>query len=82
MQAHHVAVATLLSSVTEEMKRRKNIKYTYAEVKFFSMWWDRQTEDVKKDFKEFLKEGRWEFTNGGWSASDEACPTYTDMILN
>jgi len=29
-----------------------------------------------------VKEGRLEFANGGWSASDEACPNYEDMINN
>jgi len=29
-----------------------------------------------------VREGRLEFANGGWSATDEACPTYEDMINN
>ena len=29
-----------------------------------------------------IKEGRLEIANGGWSATDEACPTYEDMINN
>jgi alpha-mannosidase len=29
-----------------------------------------------------VKEGRLEFANGGWSASDEACPNYEDLINN
>lgn len=29
-----------------------------------------------------VDEGRWEFVNGGWVSSDEACPTYEDLITN
>jgi len=29
-----------------------------------------------------VREGRLEFANAGWSASDEACPNYEDMINN
>ena len=32
--------------------------------------------------KKLVKEGRFEFLNGGWVASDEACPTFEDLILN
>jgi len=29
-----------------------------------------------------VKEKRLEFVNGGWVATDEACPVYEDMINN
>ncbi len=29
-----------------------------------------------------VQEGRFEFVNGGWVASDEACPVYEDLIEN
>ncbi len=29
-----------------------------------------------------VSEGRLEFVNGGWVASDEACPTFEEMIMN
>jgi hypothetical protein len=29
-----------------------------------------------------VSEGRLEFVNGGWVASDEACPTYEEIIDN
>lgn len=29
-----------------------------------------------------MAEGRLEFVNGGWVASDEACPTYEEQIMN
>lgn len=29
-----------------------------------------------------VKDGRFEFLNGGWVASDEACPVYEDLVEN
>ena len=37
---------------------------------------------MKNEVKLLVKEGRLEFSNGGWSATDEACPNYEDMINN
>ena len=39
---------------------------------FFTMWWWEQTEELKADVRQLVKEGRLEFINGGWSMSDEA----------
>lgn len=46
------------------------------------MWWDEQDEDTKTQMRQWVKEGRWEFLNGGMSANDEACPSYQDIIVN
>jgi lysosomal alpha-mannosidase len=51
-------------------------------MKFFTMWYDRQTPEMREQVKVLVKEGRLEFANGGWSATDEACPNYEDMINN
>lgn len=37
---------------------------------------------MKENVKKLVIEGRLEFANGGWSASDEACPSFDDMITN
>lgn len=46
------------------------------------MWWKDQTEDMKTSIRKIVTEGRLEFANGGWSATDEACPSFDDMINN
>jgi hypothetical protein len=51
-------------------------------MKFFSMWWDEQTEAMKASVKQLVKEGRLEFVNAGWSMHDEACTHYEDMLNN
>ncbi|CDW84390.1 glycosyl hydrolases family 38 protein [Stylonychia lemnae] len=42
---------------------------------YFKRWWENQNDTVKSQFKQLVIEGRWEFVNGGWVASDEACPS-------
>ena len=51
-------------------------------MKFFSMWWDEQTEEKKASVRNLVKTGQLEIINGGWSMNDEACPTYQDIIAN
>ena len=57
-------------------------KFTEVEMKFFTMWWDRQNEEMKENVRQLVKNGQLEFINGGYSMHDEACPTYDDMINN
>ena len=37
---------------------------------------------MRKDVKELVRKGQFEFVNGGWASSDEACPTYEEIIDN
>ena len=46
------------------------------------MWWDEQDEKKKENVRELIKAGQLELINGGWSAPDEACPTYDDLLDN
>ena len=64
------------------MQLKPHVKFTYAEMKYFSMWWQRQDQNIKDKVRQWVKEGRWEFINGGWSEHDEACPSYEDMLDN
>lgn len=57
-------------------------RFTHAEIWFFKMWWYEQTYETQTRFRKLVDEGRWEFVNGGWVASDEACPIYEDLLLN
>lgn len=77
-----VQVELILDSVTEELVKDKNKRFSYVEMKFFSMWWERQSEKIKTQVRQLVVEGRLELLNAGWSMHDEACPHYEDMINN
>ena len=51
-------------------------------MKYFTMWYWNQTFDHRNFVKTLVKEGRLEFANGGWTAHDEACPHFEDLINN
>ena len=49
---------------------------------YFKNWWDQQDQNTKTKFKQIVEEGRFEFVNGGWVASDEACPSFREILQN
>jgi hypothetical protein len=51
-------------------------KFSEVEIKFFKMWWDNQSDQMKLDVKGLIANGQLELINGGWSMHDEACPTW------
>jgi|Transcript_14435 alpha-mannosidase len=65
-----------------ELMADKEKRFTQVEMKFFSMWWQRQTEQKKYDVRQLVREGRLEFVNAGWSMQDEACTHHDDMMNN
>jgi len=73
-----IELTTVMNALIDDPRR----KFSEVEMKFFSMWWDRQNEDMKEKVRGLVKNGQLELINGGWSMHDEACPTYTDMIEN
>ena len=75
-------VELVIETVMRELIADPNKRFSYVEIKFFSMWWKYQTEDYKNEIRKLVREGRLEFLNAGWSMHDEACPHYEDMINN
>jgi hypothetical protein len=80
--SQHAEVHLILDTVVEELLKDPKRKFTYVEMKFFTMWYWRQPPALREQVKTLVREGRLEFANGGWSATDEACPNYEDMINN
>ena len=78
----HVSVRLILDSVIDNLKDNPNRKFTYVEMKFFTMWYKKQPKEKKDLVKKLIKNGQLEITMGGWSATDEACVNFEDVILN
>ncbi|CDW82474.1 glycosyl hydrolases family 38 protein [Stylonychia lemnae] len=76
------SVAPILSSVMQHLKEKENRTFIYAEMYFFEQWWKTQNNQTQQDVQNYIKEGKLEFVNGGWVASDEACPLYFDLLEN
>ncbi len=78
----HASVENIISTVVQNLLDNPERRFTQVEMKFFSMWWKTQTEDMKNQVRMLVQQGRLEFVNGGWSMHDEACTHYEDMINN
>ena len=76
------SVQLIIDTVIDELLMDPKKKFTYVEMKFFSMWWRQQTDEMKNKVRQLVKQGRLEIVNGGWSMHDEACTHYEDMINN
>jgi hypothetical protein len=76
------SVQLIIDTVIDELMMDPNKKFTYVEMKFFSMWWRQQSDDMKNKVRQLVQQGRLEIVNGGWSMHDEACTHYEDMINN
>lgn len=46
------------------------------------MWYSRLAAKDQAVVKKLVQSGRLEILQGGWSATDEACPNYEDLINN
>ena len=70
------AVQYILDTVVDELERNPKRTFTYVEMKYFNMWYKTLTQKNKDRVKKLIKNGQLEIAQGGWTASDEACPNY------
>lgn len=80
----HAYVFEIIDTAMNELitDERKLKRFTYVEMKFFSMWFYLQSQSKREAVRSLVKEGRLEFVNAGWSMHDEAATHYDDMINN
>lgn len=72
----HEILTTSIQALTENQART----FTYAEMKFFSMWWYNQTDSMKDTVRFLIQNKQLTFVNGGWCMHDEATTHFVGMI--
>jgi len=80
MTIQHACVIDILDSVVTSLLENPSRTFTYVEQKFFSMWWNLQSDDVKANVHYLVKNQQLNFVNGGWCMHDEAATHYMGMI--
>jgi alpha-mannosidase len=73
------AVNQILSSAVQALTENEARTFTYAEVKFFSMWWHEQNDAIKDTVRYLIANRQWTFVNGGWCMHDEAASHFVGM---
>jgi len=75
-------VKCIFDNVYGSLLKNPDRKYQLSETSFFKRWWSEQSEDRKANWRKFIDQKQVEFINGGWSANDEACTYYEDIVEN
>lgn len=73
-------VQAILDSTISALRQNPNRTFTYVEQKFFSMWWNQQSVEVKGAVRQLVSDGQFAFVNGGWCMHDEATTHFMGMI--
>lgn len=75
------SVEKIINNFLTSLQQNDKRTFIYVEMAFFSKWYKSQTDETKKDeVKKLIKEGRFEFINGGYVMHDEASTYYQDII--
>tara|TARA_B100000795_G_scaffold183742_1_gene139367 strand:- start:380 stop:8629 length:8250 start_codon:yes stop_codon:yes gene_type:complete len=69
-QTKHI-LDTVVASLTEDPRRT----FIWAEISYFSLWWDDASQQQKEQAKRLVAEKRLDFVTGGWVMNDEASVT-------
>ena len=69
-QTKHI-LDTVIAALTEDPRRT----FIWAEISYFSLWWNDATQQQKEQAKRLVAEKRLDFVTGGWVMNDEASVT-------
>jgi len=63
------------------LTQNKDLKFIFAEISFFELWWSKQTNKIREKVKQLLINGQFEIVTGGWVMTDEANAHYYSIIM-
>ena len=66
----------ILDNMVVKLKQYPKMKFIWAEISFFAMWWNEQTAETQNSVKQLLASGQLEIVTGGWVMNDEANSFY------
>lgn len=73
-------VRGILDNMVIKLEAYPKMKFMYAEMSFFSMWWNQIDQYKKNKVKKLIENGQFEIITGGWVMNDEANTHYFAMI--
>lgn len=76
------SVQYILSSVMQALANNPSRRFIWSEIKWWEMWWPRQTPAMHDMVRRLVQAGQLEFVGAGWSQTDEVSASYRDMVDN
>ncbi|XP_076823003.1 alpha-mannosidase 2x-like [Clavelina lepadiformis] len=70
----------ILNNIMDVLSQDPVRKFIWAEMSYFSMWWDIATPERKEKAKKLVANGQLEMVTAGWVMNDEANTHYFAMI--
>ncbi|XP_071107653.1 lysosomal alpha-mannosidase-like [Haliotis cracherodii] len=70
----------ILDSVIPQLVRKRDRRFIFAEMAFFSRWFKEQDMNTRQAVRDLVAQGRLQIVIGGWSMSDSATTYYDDII--
>lgn len=70
----------ILNLMVKKLEAYPNMRFIYAEMSFFSLWWSKIDDAMRLRVKRLLERKQLELVTGGWVMTDEANAHYFSMI--
>jgi alpha-mannosidase II len=71
----------ILDGMLNFLPNKPDMKFIYAEMSFFELWWSTLKEDERKTVKKLLDQGQFEIVTGAWVMTDEANAHYYSTVM-
>ena len=75
-------VTKIFRSVFEELRHNEGFTYTVGDIGFFRRYYRDATPEERQSIRDLVRNGQLEIVHGGIVSTDEATPSYTDIIRN
>ena len=75
-------VRHIFDAVIEELIKNQTYTYTVGDIYFFRRWYRTKDVTMQAQVKTLVLLKQIEFVHGGLVSSDEACPSFQDVIRN
>lgn len=70
----------ILDGMLEKLPEDPRRKFIWAEISFFSLWWDDLNNDARDTLKKLVRNNQLEFVTGGWVMNDEASSHWLSIV--
>uniref|UniRef100_A0AC35FQB4 Glycoside hydrolase family 38 N-terminal domain-containing protein n=1 Tax=Panagrolaimus sp. PS1159 TaxID=55785 RepID=A0AC35FQB4_9BILA len=71
----------ILDGMLNFLPKNSDMKFIYAEMSFFELWWSTLKADERRTVKKLLDQGQFEIVTGAWVMTDEANAHYYSTVM-